>query len=88
MNRDEISRRVKTVLAEAFELSDDKLLPEAQLYTDLDLDSLDAIDLAVNLKSKIGLELEEADLRSLRTIGDIVDVVDRKLNAGAPVAES
>jgi acyl carrier protein len=89
MNRSEIFSRVKSVLTEAFEVADDKIVPEAQLYTDLDLDSLDAIDLAIKLKSETGLVLSEEDIRSLRTIGDIVNLVERKvgLEESASAAE-
>jgi acyl carrier protein len=79
--KEEIFAKVKQVLTGSFELPADKVVLEAHLYKDLDLDSLDGIDLAVKLKYETGLVLSEEEMRSMRTVADIVDVVQRKLNA-------
>jgi acyl carrier protein len=50
----------------------------------LDLDSLDAVDLAVKLKYDTGLVLTEGEMRSMRTVADIVDMVYVKLKADLP----
>lgn len=84
MTKDEILTMVKSVLTGAFELPEAKLVPEAQLNRDLDLDSLDAVDLVIKLKSDIGVVLNEKDLRSIRTIGDIVDIIFAALNPSPP----
>ena len=79
--KEEIFAKVKRVLTGSFELPADRVAPEAHLYKDLDLDSLDGIDLAVKLKYETGLVLTEEEMRSMRTVADIVDVVHSKLNA-------
>ena len=79
MNSSPLFQRVKAVLTTVFEVPEDKIVPEAQLYTDLDLDSLDAIDLAIKLKSETGIELTEEEIRRIRTVADILDVVGKKL---------
>lgn len=79
MTRPEILERVQEVLTTSFEVPAELIKPEAHLYTELDLDSLDSIDLAVKLKSETGIVLEEEQLREIRTVGDIVDTVHTML---------
>jgi acyl carrier protein len=53
--------------------------PDAHLIDDLDLDSIDAIDLVVSLESETDLDVTEDELKALRVVQDIVDLVHRKL---------
>jgi acyl carrier protein len=46
----------------------------------LDLDSFDAIDLAISMESKTGIKLQEEELKSIRTVSDIVEIVYPKCN--------
>jgi acyl carrier protein len=85
LTRDEIFGRLKKLLVEEFDLRDEQVVPAAQLATDLDLDSIDWIDMAVALEVETGLLLLEEDLSDIRTIRDIVDVLHGKLTAGAHV---
>lgn len=71
------------VLREAFDLSEEALIPNAKLYEDLDLDSLDAIDLAVKLKNDMGVTLNEEEMRSLIEFSDLVDLMEKKLNTSS-----
>ena len=71
------------VLREAFDLSEEALIPNAKLYEDLDLDSLDAIDLAVKLKNDMGVTLNEEETRSLIEFSDLVDLMEKKLNTSS-----
>ena len=71
------------VLREAFDLSEEALIPNAKLYEDLDLDSLDAIDLAVRLKNDMGVTLNEEEMRSLIEFSDLVDLMEKKLNTSS-----
>ena len=64
-----------------FELEEPDVVPTSHLLDDLDLDSIDAIDLAVQLEQRVGLELEEEQLRSLRVVQDVVDLVYGTLEA-------
>jgi acyl carrier protein len=82
--KEEILAKVKLVLTGSFELPEDQVIPTAHLYKDLDLDSLDAVDLAVRLKYDTGLVLTEEEMRSMRTVADIVDMVYVKLKANEP----
>ncbi len=78
---EEVGRKVREVLITTFELSAEAVTPEATLFQDLDLDSLDAIDLAVKLESETGLKLAEEEFRSIRTVQDVIDTIHRKMEA-------
>ena len=68
------------MMKELFELEADRVQPEARLIEDLELDSLDAIDLAVKVEEATGRAFDEQKIRSLRTIGDVVDALLELIN--------
>jgi acyl carrier protein len=76
--KEEIFDEVRSILCREFEFTPDEILPTSHLIDDLDLDSIDAIDLAVKLEEQVGLEVEEEDLRALRLVQDVVDLVYAK----------
>ncbi len=80
---EELDRQVREVLITTFNLSREAVTPEATLFQDLDLDSLDAIDLAVKLETETGLKLVETEFRSIRTVQDVVETIHRKMEARA-----
>jgi len=71
----EIFERVRQVLVELFELSPDSIVLDAHLYTDLDIDSLDAIDLILELKQITGRKVQPEQFRHVRTVRDVVVAV-------------
>jgi acyl carrier protein len=75
MSKDEIAAWVVDLLAEMFELDKEKLTLESNLYADLDIDSIDAVDLAVKLKQLTGRRLKPEVFKAIRTIGDIVEAL-------------
>ena len=81
MTREEILSRVSRNLVEMFNLDAGKVTLEARLVEDLDLDSIDAIDLAAKLQELTGKRLAEDDLRQIRKVSDVVDIIDKMLNA-------
>ena len=74
-NRDDIYRMLVDILHEMFELPVEKLKPEASLYTDLDIDSIDAVDLVVKLGELTGKRMQPDTFKSIRTIDDIVNAL-------------
>ena len=84
--REQIFARVAELLAEAFDLSPEQVRLDSHLIDDLDLDSIDAIDLVVGLEAETGLDVSESELRAIRVVGDIVELVHGKL-AGSGRAE-
>lgn len=75
MSRDEIYERIRTTLVESFEIPSERVTLSATLMEDLELDSIDAIDMAVHIQEMTNVRVEEQDLRKLRTVGDTVDLV-------------
>jgi acyl carrier protein len=76
MSREEIHRWVVDMLHEMFELDKAKITLQANLYTDLDIDSIDAVDLAVKLKQLTGKRLQPEVFKNVRTIQDVVDALE------------
>jgi acyl carrier protein len=75
MSRDELFVWVSDLLAEMFELDRGALKRDSNLYADLDIDSIDAVDLAVKLKQMTGKGLQPEVFKGIRTIGDVVDAL-------------
>jgi acyl carrier protein len=73
--KEEIYSRVVIMLHEMFELDKTRITPEANLYSDLDIDSIDAVDLAVKLTQLTGKRLEPQVFKSVRTVQDVVDAL-------------
>ena len=82
LTQDEILSRIQDVLVKDFEFRREQITPSAHLIDDLDFDSIDAIDLVVRLDDMLGLSIDEEELKSLRTIGDVVELVARHLERG------
>ena len=76
MSKEEIFPWVVDTLHEMFELDKAKITPQANLYTDLDIDSIDAVDLAVKLKQLTGKRLQPDVFKSVRTVQDIVNALE------------
>jgi acyl carrier protein len=75
MSGDALQAWVIDLLADMFELDKASLTAESNLYEDLDIDSIDAVDLAVKLKQLTGKRLQPEVFKTIRTIGDVVDAL-------------
>lgn len=85
MSKDEIFEILKKALVELFEIDESKVVPEAKIYEDLQIDSIDAIDLVDYVKKNTGYKLMPDDFKNIQTLGDIVDAVAAKLDQSASV---
>jgi acyl carrier protein len=81
MDDKQILARLRELLADKFEVDPARVTLEADLYHDLDLDSIDAVDLVIKLQEMTGKRISPEEFRSVRTIGDVVVTVDRLLAA-------
>ena len=81
MTKEEIYGRIRSTLIDNFEVPAERISLEAKLGDDLELDSIDAIDMAVQLQELTGARVDENELRKLRTVGDTVDLVARLVAA-------
>lgn len=84
MNKEAIYERIAAILQETFEIDAERITPEARLYDDLDIDSIDAVDLIVQLKPWVGKRLNADAFKSVRTVQDVVDALHRLVNDAAP----
>jgi acyl carrier protein len=75
MTKDEIFARLKAVLVESFNIPAEKITLEARLYEDLDIDSIDAVDMMVQLRSLTERRLQPEAFRTVRSIGDVVEAL-------------
>ncbi|EJL90518.1 acyl carrier protein [Pantoea sp. BIGb0393] len=77
MNKNEIYQEVATLLTSLFEIEPDAIRPDARLYEDLELDSIDAVDMVVHLQKRTGRKIKPETFRAVRTVQDVVDAVDQ-----------
>ncbi len=83
----EILLKIQEMMKDLFELDAARVQPEARLIEDLELDSLDAIDLAVKVEETTGRAFDEQMIRSLRTIDDVIVALQVLISSkGAPAA--
>lgn len=73
--REEILDEIRQVFAESFSIEETDVALDAKLYEDLDIDSIDAVDLMVALKKKTGRKLDPEVFKQLRTVDDVVGAV-------------
>ncbi len=81
MTRAEIQQQITKILVETFEVDADEVKLETNLYEDLDLDSIDAIDMFVELSQFTGRRVDPEVARKLRTVEDIIGLVESELAA-------
>jgi acyl carrier protein len=74
--REEILEYLRGVLVELFELEPAQIVPDANLYSDLDIDSIDAVDLILKLKEITGRKIQPQTFKHVRTVGDVVDAIE------------
>lgn len=72
----EILRELQLMMKELFDLDSERVQPHARLVEDLELDSLDAIDLAVRVEETTGLAFDEAKIREFRTVEDVLVAIE------------
>jgi acyl carrier protein len=77
MTKPDIYRKVVAILAETFDLKPEVLTSDALLVQDLDLDSIDAVDLVVKLQQYTNKKIDPETFKQIRTINDVVEVLFR-----------
>ena len=75
VTREEIFEMVKKVLVEKLGVSERKVTEEASFQQDLDADSLDLVELIMELEDQFGLKISDEDARKLETVGQTVDYI-------------
>ena len=77
MTREEIMAIANRVFAESFEIEPERLVPEANIFLDLGLDSLDMVDLVVALQKRFAVQVRDDErVRAIRTLGDVYAFIE------------
>ena len=71
---------LSNILEEAFEVEAEDITLKANLYEDLDLDSIDAVDLVVKLREQTGKKIEPDDFKQVRTVEDVIVAIKKLLD--------
>ena len=82
-SREDIFDTLRSSMVELFELEPERVTLEANLYQDLEIDSIDAVDLIDHIKRKTGKKIAAEEFKSVRTVGDVVDAVYRQVHSPA-----
>jgi len=77
ISRDDLYEKLKGYLVDLFEISPEQITPDARLFEELDLDSIDAVDLVVKLQEFTGRRVKPEDFKAVRTVNDVVDCLEK-----------
>ena len=80
MTNQDVFEKIREILVETFELNAESIKRDSHLFNDLDLDSIDAVDLVVRLQEYTGKKIDPDVFKSVRTIDDVIDAVLNILN--------
>lgn len=75
LTQEEILKHLRDWMEELFEIEPEDIQLDSDLYTDLDVDSIDAIDLVVKIKALTGQQVKPEDFKNVRTVEDVVNVI-------------
>ena len=78
-SREDILNELTNILVNDFEIDGEKITPDANLFEDLEFDSIDAVDLAVRLEDFTKQKISPENFKQIRTINDVVDAVETLL---------
>jgi acyl carrier protein len=75
MNKDELFTKIREILVDQFEVDADSVSMDANLYEELEIDSIDAVDLLVRIKELTGKKIAPATFKEVRTIRDVMNAL-------------
>ncbi|MGY2218817.1 acyl carrier protein [Pseudomonas sp. SDO558_S425] len=81
--RDDIFNTLRDALVELFELKPERVTLDANLYQDLEIDSIDAVDLIDHIKRQTGKKIAAEEFKAVRTVNDVVEAVYRLVQPAA-----
>lgn len=77
--REDILNTLRQVMSELFDTDPAAITLDANLYTDLDIDSIDAVDLVVKIREITGKKLSPEDFKNVRLVSDVIDAIETLL---------
>lgn len=80
MDKQQIYQEITTLMVKLFEIPAESVTPEAKLYEDLELDSIDAVDLVVHLQKVTNKKINPEMFKSVRTVEDVANAIEQLFN--------
>jgi acyl carrier protein len=71
----DVTRRLQKLISDELAIDIDKVLPDADLFDDLNFDSLDTVEMVISIESEFDIEIDDDDIDDLRTVRQISDLV-------------
>ncbi len=73
--KEQIEAKLKEILVSDFEIDEKKIVPSANIFEDLEFDSIDAVDLAVRLQQFTNKKISPEEFKQIRTVEDVVNAI-------------
>lgn len=80
MNSEQILQKIQDILEELFEVDPSSVKMETKIFEELDIDSIDAVDLVIKLKELTGKKIQPEQFKNVRTIEDVVNLIAELMN--------
>ncbi|MEM6484267.1 MAG: phosphopantetheine-binding protein [Pseudomonadota bacterium] len=77
MSKQEIVEKIRAVMVDFFELDASEISEDSNLVEDLDIDSIDTIDLMIEMRKHLDKEIDDMALLDCKTIGDVAEVISK-----------
>lgn len=81
MTKEEVIKKVNAFLIDEFEIEQDQISPEANFRDDLEIESLDFVDIVVIIEKEFGFKVNGADMQHIRILSDLYDYVAEQVKA-------
>ncbi|HEX7063625.1 MAG TPA: acyl carrier protein [Bacillales bacterium] len=75
---EDILKRVQQIVAERLDVDEDKIKPESSFKDDLEADSLDVVELVMELEDEFDMEISDEDAEKIATVGDVIDYINNR----------
>ncbi|HET7657856.1 MAG TPA: acyl carrier protein [Bacillales bacterium] len=75
---EDILSRVKKIVADRLDVDEDKIKPESSFKDDLEADSLDVVELVMELEDEFDMEISDEDAEKIATVGDVINYIQNR----------
>ena len=75
----DVTQKVKEIIMERLGVSEEKITPEASFINDLGADSLDTVELMMELEEAFGVNIEDEEAEKIQTVKDAIDYLEKKI---------
>lgn len=79
-SKEQVYEEIKKIMQDLFEIDPAEIKPESRLVEDLDLDSIDAVEMIVQLQKRTGKRIQPEQFQSVKTVNDVVDILQKLLS--------